>query len=74
MTAYRQDTALSPATRAVRKGSMFDYVEMMTYRHTADQIAALARAKAISMRVGKFEGTLDVQTIATFRSMVSLMK
>ena len=65
---------LGDGSRTVRKGSMFDYVETMTYRLNADQMAALAKAKIITMRVGKFEGTLDTQTIATFRNMVSLMK
>ena len=65
---------LGDGSRTVRKGSMFDYVETMTYRLNAGQMAALAKAKAITIRVGKFEGTLDNQTIATFRNMVSLMK
>jgi hypothetical protein len=64
---------ISDGSRAVRKGMLFDFEETMTYSLTAEQIAALAKAKTITMRIEKFEGPLDEPTVATFRNMISLL-
>jgi hypothetical protein len=64
---------IGSGSRATRKSMMFDFVEIMTYRLTAEQMASLAKAKTVTMRIEKFEGSLDEPTVATFRNMISLM-
>jgi len=60
-------------SRVVIKGMLYDFEETMTYRLTADQIAALAKAKTVTLRIEKFEGDLDQPAVTTFRNMISLL-
>lgn len=64
---------IGDGTRSVRKGPLFDYVETMTYRLTAEQLAVLSRAKTVAIHIEQFEGPLRDETVATVRNMISLM-
>ena len=64
---------IGDGTRTSRRGYLTDYVETMTYRLTADQIRELAKAKAISIHIARFEGPLKDETVTTVRNMISLM-
>ena len=64
---------IGDGTRTSRRGYLTDYVETMTYRLTADQIRELAKAKAISIHIARFEGPLRDETVATVRNMISLI-